>query len=159
MSRPLKETYDLSDAEKRDLIALIQRGLPLPEKYRLILFEDQRKVGLAWNGKTRAPCTAVLPVQAPERMDKLRTATRRQEKRLDPRERQLRGWISRLILSSLKRGALRQQIEQAGALNPTCIDPGFDVGAGFSMDIEFDDETFHSEPNRPQRFACRDTCR
>ena len=28
MSRPSKETHDLSDAAKRDLIALIQRGLP-----------------------------------------------------------------------------------------------------------------------------------
>ena len=31
--------YDLSDAEKRDLIALIQQGKSLPEKYRFVLFE------------------------------------------------------------------------------------------------------------------------
>jgi len=34
MSRPSKETYEISDAEKRDLIALIQQGKALPEKYR-----------------------------------------------------------------------------------------------------------------------------
>ena len=28
--------YDLSDAEKRDLIALIQAGKPLPERYRFL---------------------------------------------------------------------------------------------------------------------------
>lgn len=44
MSRP--QAYDLSDAERRDLIALIQRGLPLPEKDRFILFEDKREVEL-----------------------------------------------------------------------------------------------------------------
>jgi hypothetical protein len=33
MSRPTKETYDLSDAEKRDLIALIQQGKPLPDAH------------------------------------------------------------------------------------------------------------------------------
>jgi hypothetical protein len=40
MARP--EAYDLSDAEKRDLIALIQACKPLPEKYRFLLFEDKR---------------------------------------------------------------------------------------------------------------------
>ena len=39
MTRPIEEAYDLSDAEKRDLIALIQQGKPLPEKYRFVLFE------------------------------------------------------------------------------------------------------------------------
>ena len=34
----------LTDAEKRDLIALIQAGKPLPEKYRFMLFEDKREV-------------------------------------------------------------------------------------------------------------------
>ena len=35
-------TVDLSDAEKRDLIALIQQSKPLPEKYRFVLFEDKQ---------------------------------------------------------------------------------------------------------------------
>lgn len=29
-----KKTYELTDAEQRDLITLIQQGKPLPEKYR-----------------------------------------------------------------------------------------------------------------------------
>jgi adenine-specific DNA-methyltransferase len=45
MARP-EPTLDLSDAEKRDLIALIQAGKPLPEKYRFVLFEDKREVEL-----------------------------------------------------------------------------------------------------------------
>lgn len=49
MSRPLKEAYGLSDAEKRDLIQLIQQGKPLPEQYRFVLFEDKREVELVWN--------------------------------------------------------------------------------------------------------------
>ncbi len=31
MARQPKEAYDLTDAEKRDLIQLIQQGKPLPE--------------------------------------------------------------------------------------------------------------------------------
>ena len=46
MARPTKPAYDLTDAEKRDLIQLIQQSKPLPEKYRFILFKDKREVEL-----------------------------------------------------------------------------------------------------------------
>ncbi len=45
-----KPDYDLTDAEKRDLIHLIQEGKNLPEKYRFLLFPDKREVELVWNG-------------------------------------------------------------------------------------------------------------
>ena len=48
MARPHSESYELSDAERRDLIALIQEGKSLPEKYRFILFEDRREIELVW---------------------------------------------------------------------------------------------------------------
>jgi hypothetical protein len=60
------KTYDLSEAEQRDLFELIQQGKALPEKYRFILFEDKREVELVWNGKTRDVCTTVLPFQTLE---------------------------------------------------------------------------------------------
>ena len=82
----------------------------------------------------------------------------------DSRGRQLRGWTNKLIwgdnkliLSSLKAGALRQQIEDAGGLKLIYIDPPFDVGADFSMDIEIGGETFHKEPNLLEQIAYRDT--
>ena len=64
-SHPAKAgpAYDLSDAEKRDLIALIQQGRPLPEKYRFVLFEDKREVELVWNGKSRDVRTTILSFQ------------------------------------------------------------------------------------------------
>ena len=67
--------YDLTDAEKRDLVQLIQAGKPLPEKYRFILFEDKREVELVWNGKTRDVCTTVLPFQSLEHVDEPRKDT------------------------------------------------------------------------------------
>jgi|GEM_PF-2321184 len=36
-------TIDLSEAEERDLIALIQQGKALLEKYRFVLYEDKRE--------------------------------------------------------------------------------------------------------------------
>ena len=53
MAKSPKESYELSDAEKRDLTQLIQQGKALPEKYRFLLFEDKREVELVWNGKSR----------------------------------------------------------------------------------------------------------
>ena len=74
----------------------------------------------------------------------------------DFRGRQLKGWTNKLIwgdnkliLSSLKSGALRRQIEDAGGLKLIYIDPPFDVGADFSMDIEIGGETFHKEAEPP----------
>lgn len=164
MARPQKEAYDLSDAEKRDLVQLIQQGKPLPEKYRFILFEDKREVELVWNGKSREVCTTVLPFQSLEHIDEPRAETKSQEDLFDSRGRQQKGWTNKLIwgdnkliLSSLKAGALRQQIEDAGGLKLIYIDPPFDVGADFSMDIEIGGETFHKEANLLEQIAYRDT--
>lgn len=159
------QTYDLSDADKRDLINLIQQGKPLPEKYRFILFADKSEVELVWNGKTRDVCTAVLPFQTLEHVDEPRKSAKSQEEiGFDAGGRQAKGWTNKLIwgdnkliLSSLKSGALRQQIEDAGGLKLIYIDPPFDVGADFSTDIEIGDEVFHKEPNLLEQIAYRDT--
>ena len=164
MARQEKGSYELSEADQRDVFALIQQGRPLPEKYRFILFEDKREVELVWNGKTRDVCTTVLPFQTLEHIDEPRTETKAMEDLFDSRGRQLRGWTNKLIwgdnkliLSSLKSGALRQQIEDAGGLKLIYIDPPFDVGADFSMDIEIGGETFHKEASLLEQIAYRDT--
>ena len=159
------DRYELSDAEKRDLIKLIEQGKPLPEKYRFQLFADKREVELVWNGKTREVCTAILPFQTLEHIDEPRKEkSAAEELALDSGGRQVKGWTNKLIwgdnkliLSSLKSGALRRQIEDAGGLKLIYIDPPFDVGADFSMDIEIGGETFHKEPNLLEQIAYRDT--
>lgn len=165
MARPDSERYELTGTEKRDLIKLIEQGKPLPEKYRFLLFDDKREVELVWNGKTREVCTAVLPFQTLEHIDEPRKEkSADDELALDAGGRQLKGWTNKLIwgdnkliLSSLKSGALRRQIEDAGGLKLIYIDPPFDVGADFSMDIEIGGETFHKEPNLLEQIAYRDT--
>ena len=106
----------------------------------------------------------MLPFQTLEHIDEPRTETKAMEDLFDSRGRQLRGWANKLIwgdnkliLSSLKSGALRQQIEDAGGLKLVYIDPPFDVGADFSMDIEIGGETFHKEANLLEQSAYRDT--
>jgi site-specific DNA-methyltransferase (adenine-specific)/adenine-specific DNA-methyltransferase len=161
-----REAHDeLTDAEKRDIIKLIEQGKPLPERFRFLLFEDKREVELIWNGKSREVCTAVLPFQTLEHIDEPRQEKdTSDELSLDTGGRQIKGWANKLIwgdnkliLSSLKSGALRKQIEDAGGLKLIYIDPPFDVGADFSMDIEIGGETFHKEPNLLEQIAYRDT--
>ena len=113
MARPTTDAYDLTDAEKRDLIKLIEQGRPLPDKYRFALFADKREVELVWNGKTREVSTAILPFQTLEHIDEPRKEKRDEEELgLDIGGRQVKGWTNKLIwgdnkliLSSLKSGA------------------------------------------------------
>jgi site-specific DNA-methyltransferase (adenine-specific)/adenine-specific DNA-methyltransferase len=87
------ERYKLTDGEKRDLIKLINKGEPLPEKYRFLLFADKREVELVWNGKTREVCTAILPFQTLEHIDEPRKEKRADEELgLDTGGRQVKGW-------------------------------------------------------------------
>ncbi|MGV7929179.1 MAG: site-specific DNA-methyltransferase [Spirochaetota bacterium] len=82
----------------------------------------------------------------------------------DERGRQKSGWTNKLIwgdnkliLSSLKNGPIREEIEREGGIKLIYIDPPFDVGADFSMDIEIGDETFTKRPNVLEELAYRDT--
>src|SRR4030042_915658 len=85
-------------------------------------------------------------------------------KLFDFRGRQKSGWTNKLIwgdnkliLSSLKNGPMREEIEANGGIKLIYIDPPFDVGADFSMDIEIGDETFTKRPNVLEELAYRDT--
>ena len=159
----------LTDNERRDAIKCIQEGKPLPEIYRFPLFADEREVELVWNGKTQDICNLVLPFQIIEHIDEPRTERIKGSKQetfgfYDPSGRQIRGWTNKLIwgdnkliLSSLKNGPMRREIEKQGGLKLIYIDPPFDVGADFSMEVEIGDESFTKEPSVIEEVAYRDT--
>jgi len=158
----------LTEQEQQEIIRFIEADKPLPEKYRFLLFEEKREVELVWNGKTNEVCNIVLPFQTIEQVDEPRaekpTETSMQMGLFDERGRQLKGWTNKLIwgdnkliLSSLKNGPLREEIEAQGGLKLIYIDPPFDVGADFSMDIEIGGDTFTKRPNILEEIAYRDT--
>ena len=158
----------LLDSEKRDIIKFIEADKPLPDKYRFLLFEDKREVELVWNGKTSEVTNVVLPFQVIEQVDEPRSEKEVRMQRsffdIDSRGRQLKGWTNKLIwgdnkliLSSLKNGPLRREIEEQGGIKLIYIDPPFDVGADFSMNIEIGDEEFTKKPNVLEELAYRDT--
>ena len=158
----------LTEQEQQEIIRYLEADKPLPDKYRFLLFADKREVELVWNGKTNEVTNIVLPFQVIEQVDEPRAE---KDKRLqmtlfdlDARGRQLKGWTNKLIwgdnkliLSSLKNGPLREEIEQQGGIKLIYIDPPFDVGADFSMDIEIGGDTFTKKPNILEEIAYRDT--
>jgi len=160
----------LTDNEKRDVVKYLEAGKPLPEKYRFLLFDDEREVELLWNGKTNEVTNVVLPFQVIEQIDEPRSDAKfgNQNSLFDTTGRQITGWTNKLIwgdnkliLSSLKNGPLRKEIEAQGGLKLIYIDPPFDVGADFSMDIKIGDdeneESFTKKPSVIEEIAYRDT--
>lgn len=160
----------LTEQEQQEIIRFVEAGKPLPDKYRFLLFDDKREVELVWNGKTNDITNVVLPFQTIEQVDEPRaekaedTAAQQDLFAMDNRGRQLQGWTNKLIwgdnkliLSSLKNGPLREEIERQGGIKLIYIDPPFDVGADFSMDIEIGEESFTKKPNILEEIAYRDT--
>lgn len=158
----------LTEQEQQEIIRFLEADKPLPDKFRFLLFEDKREVELVWNGKTSEVCNIALPFQVIEQVDEPRaekdTSLQLSMFDLDARGRQLKGWTNKLIwgdnklvLSSLKNGPLREEIEKQGGLKLIYIDPPFDVGADFSMDIEIGGDTFTKKPNILEEIAYRDT--
>ncbi|MDO8240716.1 MAG: site-specific DNA-methyltransferase [Candidatus Moranbacteria bacterium] len=156
----------LTENEKRDVIKYLESGKSLPEKYRFLLFDTDREVELLWNGKTDETENIVLPFQTIEHIDEPRSEEKitAQTSLFDTSGRQMKGWSNKLIwgdnkliLSSLKNGPLRKQIEAEGGLKLIYIDPPFDVGADFSMNIEIGEDTFTKKPSVIEEIAYRDT--
>jgi len=157
----------LSDNEIRDITQHLEAGRSLPEKYRFLLFEDKKEVELVWNGKSGEVSNVVLPFQVIEQVDEPRAEelVQIQPDIFDQQTgRQIKGWNNKLIwgdnkliLSSLKNGPLREEIEAQGGIKLIYIDPPFDVGADFSMDIEIGGETLTKKPNVLEEIAYRDT--
>ncbi|MDR2437032.1 MAG: site-specific DNA-methyltransferase, partial [Endomicrobium sp.] len=157
----------LTPQEIQEIQRYLEEDKPLPEKYRFLLFEEKREVELVWNGKTNNVCNVVLPFQIIEQIDGPRDEGQHVSNLLFPidnRVRQESGWSNKLIwgdnkliLSSLKNGPMREEIEKHGGIKLIYIDPPFDVGADFKVDIEIGDEIFTKDPNIIEQIVYRDT--
>ena len=157
----------LTDNEKRDLVGFIEKGIFLPDKYRFLLFEGTNQVELNWNGKSSDVTNVVLPFQVIEQVDEPREENIQfvQKGLIDFESgRQLEGWTNKLIwgdnkyiLSSLKNGPMRDEIERQGGIKLIYIDPPFDVGADFSMNLDVGESSYEKQPNVLEQIAYRDT--
>lgn len=160
--------FNLTEDERRQAIALLEAGKPLPAQFRFKAFDDPSQVELLWEGKSQDVCTTVLPFQTIEQVDEPRREKEVQQGAFnfptDHRGRQSDGWCNKLIwgdnkliLSSLSNGPMRKAIEEAGGLKLIYIDPPFDVGADFSFNVQVGDESFTKEASPLEMLAYRDT--
>jgi DNA modification methylase len=158
---------DLSQQE-RDLIAnLIRDGKPVPARYIPSISDNPLKTELIWPGKSTLIDTSVLPFQSIEHIDEPRKGTSQQFDLFSMSEstgRQSGGWTNKLIwgdnsliLSSLVNGPMRNEIDKSGGLKLVYIDPPFDVGSDFSMEVEVGDESVKKVPSVVEEVAYRDT--
>jgi DNA modification methylase len=156
----------LSDHEIRDITKALEAGKPLDDKYRYSLFKEARQVELIWNGKNPHVQDTVLPFQIIEHIDEPRDDVKLelQPSLFDTSGKKLQGWSNKLIwgdnkyvLSSLKSGPIRDEIEANGGIKLIYIDPPFDVGADFSTMIEIGNTEFEKAPTVLEEIAFRDT--
>lgn len=159
----------LSDHERAKLKELIDAGQPLPAQYRAALFPEPSGTELIWPGKTRDTTSVVLPFQSIEQIDEPRSEADQQALELFSVDavsgRQSGGWTNKLIwgdnklvLSSLKSGPLRKQIEAVGGLKLVYIDPPFDVGDDFSVQVQVGEaDSVTKQPSVIEEVAYRDT--
>lgn len=158
---------DLNDQERDEIIEAIRAGRSIPARYRASLFEDAQETELIWPGKTTEVERLVLPFQSIEHIDEPRSGTVKQPDLFSASAtsgRQIGGWSNKLIwgdnklvLSSLVHGPLRRQIDDAGGLKLVYIDPPFDVGADFSVDVEIGDISVNKQASVIEEIAYRDT--
>ncbi len=157
---------DLSEQEREEIITAIRQGRTLPARYRASLFDDAPETELIWPGKSSEVERVVLPFQSIEHIDEPRAETVVRPSLFSVNEsgRQIGGWTNKLIwgdnkliLSSLANGPLRQQIEEAGGLKLVYIDPPFDVGADFSVNVEVGGADITKAPSIVEEVAYRDT--
>jgi len=156
----------LSDHEIRDITKALEAGLPIDDKYRYLIFKEARQVELVWNGKNTHVQDVVLPFQVIEHIDEPRDEVKleQQQSLFDTSGKKVQGWSNKLIwgdnkyvLSSLKSGPIRDEIEANGGIKLIYIDPPFDVGADFSTTIEIGTTEIEKSPTVLEEIAFRDT--
>ena len=156
----------LSDHEIRDITKALEAGIPIADKYRYLIFKEARQVELVWNGKSTHVQDVVLPFQVIEHIDEPRDEVKleQQQSLFDTSGKKVQGWSNKLIwgdnkyvLSSLKSGPIRDEIEANGGIKLIYIDPPFDVGADFSTTIQIGETDFDKAPTVLEEIAFRDT--
>jgi DNA modification methylase len=160
-------TEGLSEQERKSIAEIILSGGKIPKKFAPSVLEGSKELELTWTGKSDIVEQVVLPFQSIEQIDEPRQSESAALTLFDfdvTSGRQVGGWSNKLIwgdnkliLSSLSRGPVRQQIEDAGGLKLVYIDPPFDVGYDFSMEVSVGDESISKEPSVLEQFAYRDT--
>jgi DNA modification methylase len=145
-----------SKKDRDSLIKILKGGKKIPSKYRYLFYKDEdvaKEYELVYAGKARKEDIIADTLAAP--LQEVRTFN--SDNKFDD------GWTNKLIfgdnLMALKN--LYEDSNIKGKVKLIYIDPPFDVGADFSMDIEIGQgdktDTFTKRPSIMEEIAYRDT--
>jgi site-specific DNA-methyltransferase (adenine-specific)/adenine-specific DNA-methyltransferase len=154
---------NLTTQEIEEIQQFLAQKKPLPDKYRFLLFDGKRDVELIWNGKNNTVYNLALPFQTIEQIDNNNIHSNNLFTTINTCKKQQNRWRNKLILgdnklilSSLINGSLHDEIEQQGGLKLIYIDPPFDVGTDYSMDINIGSDSSKNK-NKIEQIAYKDT--
>ena len=152
---------NLTIDEQEEVINYLKSGKSLPDKYRFLLFENKNTVEILWNGKTNKICDIAFPFNLVEYFAGYTKEIKKTEYLIDyqgniPWTNKLICADNKFVLSSLKNGAMRKIIEAQGGIKLIYIDPPFDIGINFSIDICIGDKLVKRSRNNLEEIAYRD---
>ena len=156
----------LTDAEIRNITKLLEEGKPLDEKYRYLLFENNRQLELQWYGKSYNYENIDLPFQKIEHIDEPRSEEeiKAQMSFFDIKGERISDWSNKLIwgdnkyvIPSLMTGDISYEIELHGGIKLIYIDPPFDMDDNFYDTIKIGGSNLEKEPTIFEKFAFADT--
>jgi site-specific DNA-methyltransferase (adenine-specific)/adenine-specific DNA-methyltransferase len=147
---------NISDKQIGIINRYLKEGKPLPDRYRYVLFEDTREFELVWKGKGQTQDKTVSPFNIVEQSDTVEDFAEPSKPVSMPAESEIQPnteWNNKLfwgdnkiVLSSLNNGPIREEIENHGGIKLIYIDPPFDVGIDYHVDIEVGDERVKKDP-------------
>ena len=153
----------LSQKEKEEILNYLKSNKPLPDKYRYLLFDDEKQLELIWDGKSGNITNVALPFQTLEHIDEPREETKIliQKNLFDTKQTD---WTNKLIwgnnkyiLSSILNGPMRQEIEEQGGLKLVYIDPPFNTDDNFQFKLPIAGRVLEKQRNVLEEIAYRDT--
>ncbi len=140
----------LSEKEIQEIFTSLKEGRSLDIVYREKLFETNHKCELIWDGKEAKEEKLISDFKILEDFiytqnicdsnKVVKTELVNSDYLLEDWSNKLIHGDNKLILASLKKGKLRDQVNKIGGIKLIYIDPPFDVGTDFKMDLTIDSE-------------------
>ncbi len=157
----------LNKSQIKSLVEDIETGLPLNEKYRSFLLSSKKDPELLWYQKDTEVTNYCPSLERKEFFDeslRLLNGTK-QDDRKGGFQQEIKRWRNKLIfgdnkyvLSALSKEPLKKLIKEVGGIKLIYIDPPFDVGEDFSIDMTVGSGLDKkSQKNSLEEIAYRDT--
>ncbi len=156
----------LSNKEIREIKHNLDSGNPLSNKYRYLLFGKQNEIELTWSQKCYEPSQVNLEFESIEYFSFHQAIKEIDLKKKLSESKTIstnKNWTDKLIhgenkftLSTLTSGKLSKEINTVGGIKLIYIDPPFNAGVDFKMNVKIGKKGVKEELNFFKQIAYRD---